>query len=81
MDVAKRMAIWTSALFAFVELVMDKASNRLFSQRWVFPVALVISAALLDFCGGPGLLKATPLIDFAPRCTARVSTIDGNREQ
>jgi predicted PurR-regulated permease PerM len=63
-DADWRMAIWTIALFTFVELVMGQAIEPFIYGRsaGLSPVAVVISAAFWTWLWGPlGLLMSTPL--------------------
>jgi predicted PurR-regulated permease PerM len=58
------MAIWTIALFTFVDLVMGQGIEPFIYDRsaGLSPVAIVISAAFWTWLWGPlGLLMATPL--------------------
>jgi hypothetical protein len=58
------MAMWTIALFTFVELVMGQAIEPFIYGRsaGLSPVAIVISAAFWTWLWGPlGLLMSTPL--------------------
>lgn len=59
-----RMAMWTIALFTFVELVMGQVIEPFIYGRsaGLSPVAIVISAAFWTWLWGPlGLLMSTPL--------------------
>ena len=63
-DADWRMAIWTIALFTFVELVMGQVIEPFIYGRsaGLSPVAIVISAAFWTWLWGPlGLLMSTPL--------------------
>ena len=63
-DADWRMAIWTVALFTFVELVMGQVIEPFIYGRsaGLSPVAIVISAAFWTWLWGPlGLLMSTPL--------------------
>ena len=63
-DADWRMAIWTIALYTFVELVMGQVIEPFIYGRsaGLSPVAIVISAAFWTWLWGPlGLLMSTPL--------------------
>jgi predicted PurR-regulated permease PerM len=63
-DADWRMAIWTVALYAFVELAMGQVIEPFIYGRsaGLSPVAIVISAAFWTWLWGPlGLLMSTPL--------------------
>jgi AI-2E family transporter len=63
-DADWRMAIWTVALYIFVELVMGQVIEPFIYGRsaGLSPVAIVISAAFWTWLWGPlGLLMSTPL--------------------
>jgi predicted PurR-regulated permease PerM len=62
-DADWRMAIWTVALYAFVELAMGQVIEPFIYGRsaGLSPVAIVISAAFWTWLWGPlGLLMSTP---------------------